>query len=56
MELKVVQDLLDHKESGPKSGGATYIRWGKCSCPTPSGEVYTGIAAGSEHRTLSIYI
>ena len=34
---------------GPKSGGATYVRWGKSSCPTSSEEVYSGIAAGSEH-------
>ena len=35
--------------AGPKSGGATYVRWGKSSCPTSSEEVYSGIAAGSEH-------
>ena len=35
--------------TGPKSGGATYIRWGKSSCPTSSEEVYSGIAAGSHY-------
>ena len=34
---------------GPKCGGATYIRWGKSSCPSITGTqlVYSGIAAGS---------
>ena len=35
--------------AGPKSGGATYTRWGKSTCPVISGteEVYSGITAGS---------
>ena len=35
--------------AGPQSGGATYIRWGKSSCPSVPGTemVYTGIAAAS---------
>ena len=35
--------------AGPQSGGATYIRWGKRSCPSVPGTemVYTGIAAAS---------
>ena len=36
--------------AGPQSGGATYIRWGKSSCPdnVPGTEmVYSGIAAGA---------
>ena len=34
---------------GPTSGGATYIRWGKNSCPGIAGTelVYSGIAGGS---------
>ena len=34
---------------GPTSGGATYIRWGKSSCPGVTGTelVYSGIAGGS---------
>ena len=38
--------------AGPQSGGATYIRWGKSSCPgnVPGTEmVYSGIAAGSHY-------
>ena len=36
---------------GPKCGGATYMRWGKSSCPNITGTqlVYSGIAAGSWH-------
>ena len=36
---------------GPTSGGATYIRWGKSSCPGVTGTelVYSGIAGGSQH-------
>ena len=35
--------------SGPLSGGATYTRWGKSSCPSVRGTeyVYSGIAGGS---------
>ena len=41
-------------EQGPPgavSGGVTYTRWGKTSCPTVSGTelVYSGIAAGSHY-------
>ena len=34
---------------GPTCGGATYIRWGKSSCPniTDTEIVYSGVAAGS---------
>ena len=34
---------------GPSSGGVTYVRWGRTTCPnTPGTElVYTGRAAGS---------
>ena len=40
---------------GATSGGVTYTRWGKTSCPTVSGTglVYAGITAGSEHRGYS---
>ena len=35
--------------AGPKSGGATYTRWRKSTCPRITGteEVYSGITAGS---------
>ena len=34
---------------GPRSGGATYIRWGRTTCPNVTGTmlVYKGRAAGS---------
>ncbi len=34
---------------GPASGGVTYVRWGKTTCPTVSGTtlLYHGITAGS---------
>ena len=37
--------------NGPLSGGATYIRWGKSSCPEVTGTelVYTGKARGSRY-------
>ena len=37
---------------GPTSGGATYIRWGKSSCPGVTGTelVYSGIAGGSYYN------
>ena len=40
--------------AGPQSGGATYIRWGKSSCPSVPGTkmVHTGIAAATLY-TLS---
>ena len=41
--------------AGPQSGGATYIRWGKSSCPgnvTGTEMVYSGIAAGS-HQSVT---
>ena len=35
---------------GPRSGGVTYIRWGKSSCPSVTGTelVYAGRVAGTE--------
>ena len=35
---------------GPRSGGVTYVRWGKSSCPNVTGTelVYAGRAAGTE--------
>ena len=35
--------------AGPRSGGVTYMRWGKSSCPNITGTelVYTGRAGGS---------
>ena len=37
--------------AGPRSGGVTYTRWGKSSCPNISGTelVYTGRAGGSHY-------
>ena len=34
---------------GPRSGGVTYVRWGRTTCPNTTGTelVYTGRAAGS---------
>ena len=36
---------------GPRSGGVTYVRWGRTTCPDTEGTqvVYTGRAAGSHH-------
>ena len=36
---------------GPRSGGVTYVRWGRTTCPNVTGAelVYTGRAAGSQH-------
>ena len=36
---------------GPRSGGATYIRWGRTTCPNVEGTelVYKGRAAGSHY-------
>ena len=37
---------------GPRSGGVTYVRWGRTTCPNTTGTelVYTGRAAGSHWR------
>ena len=37
--------------AGPRSGGVTYTRWGKSSCPNVTGTelVYTGRAGGSHY-------
>ena len=39
---------------GPASGGVTYIRWGKTSCPSVPGTelVYHGITAGSYYLPI----
>ena len=36
---------------GPRSGGVTYVRWGRTTCPDTEGTelVYTGRAAGSHY-------
>ena len=36
---------------GPRSGGVTYVRWGRTTCPDTTGTelVYTGRAGGSQH-------
>ena len=38
--------------TGPRSGGVTYIRWGKSSCPNIAGTelVYSGRAGGSHYQ------
>ena len=35
---------------GDPGGGATYVRWGKTTCPAGAVLVYEGIAAGSHYR------
>ena len=37
---------------GPKTGGVTYVRWGRTTCPDTEGTelVYTGRAAGGYHH------
>ena len=37
---------------GPSSGGVTYVRWGRTTCPSTLGTelVYRGRAAGSQHN------
>ena len=41
----------DQGPPGPKSGGVTYVRWGRSTCPNITGTelVYKGRAAGSQH-------
>ena len=43
----------DQGAPGPSSGGVTYIRWGRTTCPnTPGTElVYSGRAAGTHYNT-----
>ena len=38
---------------GPRSGGVTYIRWGRTTCPDTEGTelVYAGRAAGTHYQT-----
>lgn len=50
--FKCLCDMIGRCTSAPKQvqGGATYIRWGRTSCPTNGTEtVYTGYTAGSNH-------
>ena len=37
---------------GPRSGGVTYVRWGRTTCPDTEGTelVYIGRAAGGYHH------
>ena len=46
-------DTGDKGEPGPSTGGVTYIRWGRTTCPdTPGTElVYSGRAAGTHYTT-----
>ena len=50
-------DTGDKGEPGPSTGGVTYIRWGRTTCPdTPGTElVYSGRAAGTHctHQGVS---
>ena len=45
-------DTGDKGEPGPSTGGVTYIRWGRTTCPdTPGTElVYSGKAAGTPYN------
>ena len=36
---------------GPRSGGVTYVRWGRTTCPEGTEVVYTGRAAGSHYSS-----
>ena len=59
-DLKASQELgeqLDHIKgdigpAGPRSGGVTYTRWGKSSCPNITGTelVYSGRTGGSHYQ------
>ena len=42
-------DMGEQGPPGPSSGGVTYIRWGRTTCPNTTGTelVYKGRAAGS---------
>ena len=46
-------EIGDQGAPGPTSGGVTYIRWGRTTCPnTPGTElVYSGRAAGTHYNT-----
>ena len=37
-------------DTGPISGGVTYVRWGMTECPIDTTLVYAGIAAGSKYN------
>ena len=41
--------------AGPRSGGVTYTRWGKSSCPNVAGTelVYSGRAGGSHYHSYT---
>ncbi|XP_060584646.1 uncharacterized protein LOC132740696 [Ruditapes philippinarum] len=39
-------------ENAPRSGGSTYVRWGRTSCTGRSKEVYNGYAAGTDHNQI----
>ena len=44
-------DMGEQGPPGPSSGGVTYIRWGRSTCPNTTGTelVYAGRAAGTSH-------
>ena len=45
-------DMGERGPPGPSSGGVTYVRWGRTTCPNTTGTelVYAGRAAGSEYN------
>ena len=45
-------DLGEQGPPGPSSGGVTYVRWGRTTCPNTAGTelVYAGRAAGTHHN------
>ena len=45
-------DIGEQGPPGPRSGGVTYIRWGRTTCPNTTGTelVYAGRAAGSYYN------
>ena len=45
-------DMGEQGPPGPRSGGVTYVRWGRTTCPNTTGTelVYAGRAAGSHYN------
>ena len=45
-------DMGEQGPPGPSSGGVTYVRWGRTTCPNTTGTelVYAGRAAGTHYR------
>ncbi|XP_060567427.1 uncharacterized protein LOC132726174 [Ruditapes philippinarum] len=45
-----LEENRKESENAPRSGGSTYVRWGRTTCRGDSKEVYNGYAAGSQYR------